>query len=421
MTLAIKLEHVSKQYRLGVIGTGTIAHDLNRWWALLRGKEDPYSKIGQVNEREESASGEYVWALQDVNLEVERGTVLGIIGRNGAGKSTLLKLLSRVTSPTTGVIKARGRIASLLEVGTGFHPELTGRENIYMNGAVLGMRRFEIAEQLDAIVEFSGCQKYLDTPVKRYSSGMTVRLGFAVAAHLNCETLIVDEVLAVGDLEFQAKCIGKMKEVSQSGRTVLFVSHNMASIKKLCDRGVLVERGRVSAATDIEETINAYTSKFRLSDASIDLDASTAETEIGFATRIEIFDEHGELTSSVPACRPWGFRIRIEIVRELQHFILGWGLVTETDAPCRNSWMKPTRLAPGRYVIEVRDTEVKMSHGRYVLKIGLSEHERTFHHIDAANVEFTPGFEPVTRFNIPGVPINESQFTISPDGENDRA
>ncbi|TWT72958.1 ABC transporter ATP-binding protein [Allorhodopirellula solitaria] len=243
MSVAIQFEDISKQYRLGEVGTGTLSHDLHRAWARLRGKPDPFGKVGALNDREERG-GEYVWALKDVNFTVEQGEILGIIGRNGAGKSTLLKLLSRVTAPTTGSIKTKGRIASLLEVGTGFHPELTGRENIYLNGAILGMQRREITRQLDAIVDFSGCAKYIDTPVKRYSSGMTVRLGFAVAAHLECEILVVDEVLAVGDAGFQKKCIGKMKQVSgQLGRTVVFVSHNMGSVMGLCDRSCILVNG----------------------------------------------------------------------------------------------------------------------------------------------------------------------------------
>ncbi|WP_292901657.1 ABC transporter ATP-binding protein, partial [Nonlabens sp.] len=220
--IILKVEHLSKQYRLGVVGTGTVAHDLNRTWHRLRGKEDPYLQIGAVNDRSAAASSDYVWALQDINFEVQRGEILGIIGKNGAGKSTLLKILSRVTSPTTGSIKTKGRIASLLEVGTGMHPELTGRENIYLNGAILGMNKAEISSKIDEIVEFSGCQMYIDTPVKRYSSGMRVRLGFAVAAFLEPDILVVDEVLAVGDAEFQKKAIGKMQDISNtSGRTVL--------------------------------------------------------------------------------------------------------------------------------------------------------------------------------------------------------
>lgn len=255
----LKAENVSKQYRLGQVGTGTISHDLNRWWANMRGKEDPYLKIGDTNDRSQKGNSDYVWALQDINFEVKRGEVLGIIGKNGAGKSTLLKILSRVTSPTTGSIKTRGRIASLLEVGTGFHPEMTGRENIYLNGAILGMTKKEITSKIDEIIEFSGCERYIDTPVKRYSSGMTVRLAFAVAAHLDPEILVVDEVLAVGDAEFQKKAIGKMKDISKDGgRTVLFVSHNMAAVKGLCDRGIVIENGRVSLMGNIDETIDYY-------------------------------------------------------------------------------------------------------------------------------------------------------------------
>ena len=229
--VVIKVENLSKQYRLGEVGTGTISHDINRWWHKVRGKEDPYLKIGESNDRTKAGKSDYVWSLRDINFEVTKGEVLGIIGKNGAGKSTLLKILSKVTGPTSGSIKAKGRIASLLEVGTGFHPEMTGRENIFMNGTIMGMNRHEVNNKLDEIVEFAGVTKYLDTPVKRYSSGMTVRLGFAIAAHLEPEILIVDEVLAVGDAEFQKKAIGKMQDVSEGqGRTVLFVSHNMSVI-----------------------------------------------------------------------------------------------------------------------------------------------------------------------------------------------
>ena len=258
---AIEFNHVGKQYRLGLVSTGTLSHDLNRWWqTAILGKEDPYLKIGDVNDRSAKADSDYVWALRDIDFRVEEGDVVGIIGKNGAGKSTLLKLLSKVTAPTTGTIRAKGRIASLLEVGTGFHGEMTGRENIYMNGAILGMTKAEIDRKLDEIVDFSGCEKYIDTPVKRYSSGMTVRLGFAVAAFLDPEILVVDEVLAVGDAEFQKKAIGKMKDVSQGqGRTVLFVSHNMDSIVNLCTRGVLLENGMVNYIGDVHTCVDLYT------------------------------------------------------------------------------------------------------------------------------------------------------------------
>src|ERR1700742_4386580 len=255
----IKVENLSKQYRLGSIGTGSLAHDLNRWWHLARGKEDPYLKIGEVNDRTVSGESAYVWSLRDINFEIEQGDTVGIIGRNGAGKSTLLKILSRVTAPTTGSIKIKGRVASLLEVGTGFHPELTGKENIFLNGAILGMRKAEIKRKFDEIVDFAGVERYVDTPVKRYSSGMYVRLAFAVAAHLESEILVVDEVLAVGDAEFQKKCLGKMGDVSKGeGRTILFVSHNMGSILNLCNKGMLLNHGRLYSTGQISNVLTDY-------------------------------------------------------------------------------------------------------------------------------------------------------------------
>ena len=260
MSTAIKFENISKQYRLGVVSTQTLSHDLNRWWKMnVRGKEDPYLKIGEVNDRAHKGESEYVWALKDINFEVQQGDVLGIIGKNGAGKSTLLKILSKVTAPTTGTIKAAGRIASLLEVGTGFHPEMTGRENIYMNGAIMGMTKAEITRRFDEIVDFSGVERYIDTPAKRYSSGMTVRLGFAIAAHLEPEILVVDEVLAVGDAEFQKKAIGKMQDVSRGeGRTVLFVSHNMGAVKSLCTTGIVLKNGQLDYCGTVKDAVNYY-------------------------------------------------------------------------------------------------------------------------------------------------------------------
>lgn len=260
MSTAIEFEHVSKQYRLGLVSTKTLSHDIRRFWITnVLGKEDPYLKIGETNDRAKKGSSEYVWALRDIDFKVEQGDVVGIIGKNGAGKSTLLKLLSRVTGPTTGTIRAHGRIGSLLEVGTGFHGEMTGRENIFMNGAILGMTRNEIQAKLDEIIDFSGCERYIDTPVKRYSSGMTVRLGFAVAAFLDPEILVVDEVLAVGDAEFQKKAIGKMKDVSTGeGRTVLFVSHNMASVKALCHTGILLENGMMKEIGPVDPIVAHY-------------------------------------------------------------------------------------------------------------------------------------------------------------------
>lgn len=262
MNTAIEFNNVSKQYKLGYVTARTLGDDLNRWWAVnVLHKEDPLLKVGSVNDRSQKADSDYVWALRNIDFKVEQGDVIGIIGKNGAGKSTLLKLLSRVTTPTIGTIRAKGRIASLLEVGTGFHPELTGRENIYMNGAILGMNKKEITRKIDEIVDFSGCERYIDTPTKRYSSGMTVRLGFAIAAHLEPEILVVDEVLAVGDAEFQKKAIGKMKDVSSGeGRTVLFVSHNMASVRNLCKSGIVLENGSVSFMGTADEAVAKYLS-----------------------------------------------------------------------------------------------------------------------------------------------------------------
>jgi len=258
----IIVENLSKAYQIGQIGTGTISRDMERFWTTkIRGKEDPFLKIGETNDRSTKGQSDIVWSLKDINFEINQGDAVGIIGKNGAGKSTLLKLLSRVTSPTTGEIRVKGRIASLLEVGTGFHPELSGRENIYLNGAILGMRKKEITRKLEEIIDFSGVERYIDTPVKRYSSGMYVRLAFAVAAHLESEILIVDEVLAVGDAEFQKKCLGKMGDISKGeGRTVLFVSHNMSAVKSLCTKGLVMEHGKVKKNGEVEAAVSYYLS-----------------------------------------------------------------------------------------------------------------------------------------------------------------
>ena len=292
----IKVENLSKQYRLGEIGTGSMVHDVNRWWHKVRGKDDPYLKIGEVNDRTKSGGSDYVWSLQDINFEIKQGDAVGIIGRNGAGKSTLLKILSRVTSPTTGSVKVKGRIASLLEVGTGFHPDLTGRENIFLNGAILGMRKEEIKKKFDEIIDFAGVERYIDTPVKRYSSGMYVRLAFGVAAHLESEILIVDEVLAVGDSEFQKKCLGKMNDVSKGdGRTVLFVSHNMGSIAQLCNNGILLQNGQLLHQGGISETLERY----MISNESVEgTYKRTAEPKSRmYFTEVYLTNDQGEVVS----------------------------------------------------------------------------------------------------------------------------
>lgn len=373
MTTAIKIENISKQYRLGQIGTGTISHDLNRWWASVRGKEDPYAQVGQVNDRTTEATSDYVWALKDINFEVKQGEILGIIGRNGAGKSTLLKLLSRVTAPTTGTIKTRGRIASLLEVGTGMHPEMTGRENIYMNGAILGMRRNEITKQLDAIVEFSGCAKYLDTPVKRYSSGMMVRLGFAVAAHLQCEILIVDEVLAVGDAEFQKKAIGKMQEISHGGgRTVLFVSHNMQSIVTLTKKTVILVNGNVRFIGKTVDAIGSYLEQFEKKE-KIAYPKPTSTP--AYVSKVEIH------TSEPAQMHTFGKPLRIEFEINCKSPVtnasLSFQILDYQMRPIVHLWRfdseEPYCRTPGKYKLVCIINNPKLYMGRYSITVHFGE------------------------------------------------
>ena len=339
--IILKAENISKQYRLGQVGTGTLSHDLNRWWHQLRGKENPYLKIGDTNDRSTRGESDYVWALQDINFEVERGEVLGIIGKNGAGKSTLLKILSKVTAPTTGSIKCGGRIASLLEVGTGFNGEMTGRENIFLNGAILGMTKKEITSKLDEIIEFSGCERYIDTPVKRYSSGMTVRLAFAVAAFLEPEILVIDEVLAVGDAEFQKKAIGKMQDISkQGGRTVLFVSHNMAAVKSLCTRGILMENGRVSFEGEIDKVVDLYLNTNQGLDKSqlltpgfFDLTVNSKKKyKVGGILNVEIFCD-GKRTNSLLTGKKVEFHFRYSNPVNYQEPVLGIVIKDDEDSP----------------------------------------------------------------------------------------
>ena len=292
--VVIKAEHISKQYRLGLVGTGTVKDDMKRWWYNLRGKEDPFLKIGEANDRATKGESDYVWSLRDINFEINKGDSVGIIGRNGAGKSTLLKILSQVTQPSTGKIYTKGRIASLLEVGTGFHPEMTGRENIYLNGAILGMRKHEITRKFDEIVAFSGVERYIDTPVKRYSSGMYVRLAFAVAAHLESEILIVDEVLAVGDADFQKKCLGKMNEVSKGeGKTILFVSHNLDAVKKLCNKGLLLHHGQLIYDGNIDATLDSYLLNYSSNEKQSELNFKEDENKEAQILKVGLKDIDG--------------------------------------------------------------------------------------------------------------------------------
>jgi lipopolysaccharide transport system ATP-binding protein len=313
----IKIENVSKQYRLGQVGTGTLTHDLKRWWHLVRGKEDPFLKIGDVNKRDVKGDSEYVWALKDISFDVQRGEVLGIIGKNGAGKSTLLKILSRVTGPTTGEYKVKGRIASLLEVGTGFNPELTGRENVFLNGAILGMTKAEIRNKFDEIVAFSGVERYIDTPVKRYSSGMYVRLAFAVAAHLEPEILIIDEVLAVGDAEFQKKCLGKMKSVAGEGRTVIFVSHNMTAVNTLCTDCIYLKEGKIVSKGNTIEIVNQYLANENTSRTKIEWEnGSKPGDEVAVLHSARMIDASFNHITSTTIHQKIGIEFTFEVLKE---------------------------------------------------------------------------------------------------------
>jgi lipopolysaccharide transport system ATP-binding protein len=371
----IHVENISKMYQLGEVGTGTLSHDLNRWWHKVRGKEDPYLKLGEENRRDKSG-GNYVWALRDINFDVKQGEVLGIIGRNGAGKSTLLKILSRVTQPTTGFIKAKGRIASLLEVGTGFHPELTGRDNIYLNGAILGMTKQEIRKKFDEIVSFSGVERYIDTPVKRYSSGMYVRLAFAVAAHLEPEILIVDEVLAVGDAEFQNRCMGKMGEVSRTeGRTVLFVSHNMGAVKQLCDRSVLVERGRIKTMGDTINVIEEYLSGDNAADRFIHWSENerpkTNELEL---ISVKVLDKSGKIDNMLTTTDEIKIEIEYELKTEIKDLRVAINLLTPDGIEVFSSsdfyFQHPSRIRnKGRYKSICNIPGSLLNLGKYIIRI----------------------------------------------------
>ena len=376
MPTAIEFNNISKQYRLGLVSTRTLSHDLNRWWQTsVLHKEDPYLKIGSVNDRTSKADSEYVWALKDIDFKVEQGDVVGIIGKNGAGKSTLLKLLSRVTGPTTGTIKARGRIGSLLEVGTGFHSEMTGRENIYMNSAILGMTKQEISRKLDEIVDFSGCERYIDTPVKRYSSGMMVRLGFAVAAHLDPEILVVDEVLAVGDAEFQKKAIGKMQDVSQGeGRTVLFVSHNMASVQRLCYHGVLLDKGCVVFKGSVADTVSQYLQGRVIQSEYINSIPNEKDKLNLLYARVT--PKNGEsFYTSTPIDIEFAVRINVRV----RWLVVGFNLISSFQYPIAradfNDYNGLFSLDPGEYIFHFEIPANTLSNGEYKIEFDVAEQD----------------------------------------------
>lgn len=375
----LKVENVSKQYRLGLVGSGSLKHDLNRWWHAIRGKEDPYLKIGEANDRSTKGNSEYVWALQDIDFEVKQGEVLGIIGKNGAGKSTLLKILSKVTGPTVGEIKTKGRIASLLEVGTGFNGEMTGRENIFLNGAILGMTKKEISGKIEEIIEFSGCQRYIDTPVKRYSSGMTVRLAFAVAAFLEPEILVIDEVLAVGDAEFQKKAIGKMQDISNSeGRTVLFVSHNMAAVKNLCTRAIVLEYGKIKYNGDVENALEIYSDINKSSEFKVVFDEDTVRTgnkSILFQ-QLELRNELKTLTSEYSIGNDLNISFDIENLSTEKTAEFGIQIKSSDEMPIfhvmpRDSHFK-VELDKGKNSFELNIKDLRLFPGFYSIDITCS-------------------------------------------------
>src|SRR5574343_203804 len=366
--IVIQAENISKQYRLGSIGTKTLANDLKRWIYQMRGKDDPFLKIGEANDRSTKCSSDYVWALKDINFEIQQGEVIGIIGKNGAGKSTLLKILSRVTSPTTGQITVNGRMASLLEVGTGFHPELTGRENVFLNGAIMGMSKSEIRSKFDEIIDFSGVERYIDTPVKRYSSGMYVRLAFAVAAHLEPEILIVDEVLAVGDAEFQKKCLGKMKDVSGQGRTVLFVSHNMGAIQSLCSKSIYLKHGTIQQTGPTDKIINYYLSHELKTDDELNLplnaDLPACVTQL---TLLNSEDKKTKTYLSGESLK-FGFAIHAETDGNFQ---LGIGIASALDVNIFSELSEPVYLRKGENIMQYANTQVKLAPGNYALTFNL--------------------------------------------------
>ncbi len=408
---AIRAVNISKQYRLGEVGTGTISHDLNRFWAKMRGKEDPYLKIGESNDRSAKRESDYVWSLRDINFEIEKGEAVGIIGRNGAGKSTLLKLLSRVTKPTTGNFEVNGRIASLLEVGTGFNPEMTGRENIFLNGAILGMRRHEIKRKFDEIVDFAGVEKYIDTPVKRYSSGMYVRLAFAVAAHLESEILIVDEVLAVGDAEFQKKCLGKMGDVSKGeGRTVLFVSHNMGSVNQLCQKGILLNKGRIEMIDDAFSVISKY----------IDNQSNQNNTIIpnshnkAYLTGINIRSEGKDLVLSGDNVE---FEIAIFSTEEIPNVEVGFGIDdsfgTRMITPSSRHINKNFNLKKGQNHIVCTIPVFPLKPGRYFMDMYISGRTQVFDYYEKG-ISFTVDeLDYVNFHHVPG--SNQGNILVKQD------
>ncbi len=426
MSIVISVEHLSKSYQLGVINTGTFYGDLKRWWARQRGNPDPYQKIGEADHG--NRQGETLWALKDINFQVQQGEALGIIGRNGAGKSTLLKILSRVTAPTSGEVKVKGRIASLLEVGTGFHPELTGRENIFLNGAIMGMDRREIQRKFDEIVDFSGVEQFIDTPVKRYSSGMYVRLAFAVAAHLEPEILIVDEVLAVGDAEFQKKCLGKMGDVASEGRTVLFVSHNLAAISNLCASAILLDKGILVLNSSTRDTVSLYLHK-QYAEQTGDIDLTDTKKVIrrnslnnsNFKwTRAQVINSKGDLTTTIGLMEPFELVLTGKLDKPADDLIVGFGVMSKFGFPLFNSHSVDAKIQQkfdkGQIIFRIKFENNYLGPGPYVIDLGANGSGIVDWIPEAINLnieETTPQGSTLSRSNYSGVIIHPCHWQVT--------
>jgi lipopolysaccharide transport system ATP-binding protein len=415
----VRVQNLSKQYRIGARAAayGTFREAI---------ADMARAPLRLLQNRSREALKSTIWALKDVNLEVEPGEVVGIIGRNGAGKSTLLKVLTRITEPTRGRVELYGRVASLLEVGTGFHAELTGRENVYLNGAILGMKKEEIDRKFDEIVAFAEIEQFLDTPVKRYSSGMYMRLAFAVAAHLEPEILLVDEVLAVGDTSFQRKCLDKMREVSQHGRTILFVSHNLDAVRKLCSKAILLERGAIDVAGETDFVLKKYLEGEVERTSIYEVPPPTYDNPPGHAYKLIVEDSRGEPIVAIPVGKPWQIRVYLKVMRKIEHFIVAIGLRTEANVPLRTSWSKPETIEPGEYQALFREDVLWLCPGRYSITVGLSSSERPFHYAEDVGVieiaEFSAGVDLLRVTNV-GLILNPLKIELqkSPKRENSPA
>ena len=410
----IRVENLGKKYVLTHQQEGRSKYKALRD-VIADGAKSLGKKLLKPGKEAFNPAHEEFWALQDVSFEIKQGNSVGIIGRNGAGKSTLLKILSRITEPTKGQISIKGRVASLLEVGTGFHPELTGRENIYLNGAILGMSKVEIERNFDEIVAFAEVEKFLDTPVKRYSSGMYVRLAFAVAAHLEPEILIVDEVLAVGDLNFQKKCLGKMENVASEGRTVLFVSHNMAAVRKLCSHAILLDKGTVKTQGDVHGVLKTYIEGADSTHFVYDLRPPKDKDVPGYAYKLTVEDEHGHPVSSIPVGKPWQVRVNFTTTRKIEHFVIALGLMSSDDVPLKTSWSQPYSISAGEYQAVFREDIIILGTGRYSLIVGLSQAHHTFHYIPDAGIldiaEFSEGIDLIKTSDV-GMVLNPMNIEI---------